>query len=191
MLDSLTIVIYCHHVYQKHFHYGNILQESYIIHNVISVFAKKEITITIAHTQGFWNSAETFDSSSKLYYYSKKIYIYLYILMTFEKLVILTTCISQNWFCHSYLCMNKNPCFVFMSWLNCGHSTYCVLPSFQVSHSPKAEVCVSGIFPICAHKASHPCDEKTQGQGSNKHFFYLSVAFKAVKYKDHILFPLC
>lgn len=79
MLDLLTIVIYCHHVYQKHFHYGNILQESYIIHNVISVFAKEEITITIAHTQGFWNSAETFDSSSKLYYYSKKnIYILIY-----------------------------------------------------------------------------------------------------------------
>lgn len=43
----------------------NILQESYIIHNVISVFAKEEITITIAHMQGFWNSyvaaaAETF-----------------------------------------------------------------------------------------------------------------------------------
>lgn len=47
MLDSLTIVIYCllikiDHVYQKDFHYGNVPQESYIPHNVISVFAKAD-----------------------------------------------------------------------------------------------------------------------------------------------------
>jgi len=53
MLDSLTIVIYCHHVYQKDFHYGKIPQESYILHNVISVFAKADITVTIAHMQGY------------------------------------------------------------------------------------------------------------------------------------------
>jgi len=50
---ALTIVIYCHHVYQKDFHYGKIPQESYILHNVISVFAKADITVTIAHTQGY------------------------------------------------------------------------------------------------------------------------------------------
>lgn len=61
-----------------------------------------------------------------------------------------------------------------------GHSTYCVLSSFQVSHTPKAKVCVSGIVPICANKASHPCDKQTQTQGSSKHLF-LSAAFKVIK----------